>query len=183
MTSRLLVPACAMMFVVVGVTGFLFAPDGTRVYTLVLGALLVLLSWIDLRTFTLPDTLNAIVFLTGAVMVWQVMPGLWLHHVIGALMGYGVLVSVEIVYRRLRGRDGLGRGDAKLFGALGMWTGWAGLAPILLIASISGLISILIVQLVTRKQLDSDTPIAFGPFIALGGWIVWLSGNPLTWLG
>ena len=183
MTSRLLIPASGLMLAAAGVSTIVFAPADTLIYTLILGVLLVALSYIDLKTFTLPDLLNAGVCGVGAVMVWHLMPDQWPHHVIGAVMGYGVLVLVEVSYRKLRGRDGLGRGDAKLFGALGMWTGWAGLAPILLIASFSGLITILIAQLVTRKPVDPETPIAFGPFIALGGWVVWLSGNPLAWLG
>ena len=98
---------------------------------------------------------------------------------IGAVAGYTLLVVVELVYRQARGRDGLGRGDAKLLGALGLWTGWAGLAPIMLIASVTGLAAVLALSAVRRRPLQAGAPLAFGPFIALGGWIVWLGGRYL----
>ena len=154
------------------VSGWIYAPIGTRWLTLGLGGLLVALALIDWRTYRLPDPLNLSVLLLGGLMVAMTRPENWLHHVIGALMGYAVLVAVELTYRRTRGRDGLGRGDAKLMGALGMWTGWIGLAPILLVASVSGLIAALVIG----QKTEGGPMIAFGPWIALGGWLVWLFG-------
>jgi leader peptidase (prepilin peptidase) / N-methyltransferase len=153
------------------------APPGTLVLTLGLGALLLALSFIDIRTLTLPDPLTAATVLLGILMVWLTRPGAWQPHLIGGLVGYGVLVAVELGYRKLRGRDGLGRGDAKLLGALGVWTGWAGLAPIMLVASASALVGVLGLTILGLRRTDADTPIPFGPFIALGGWVVWLGGR------
>ncbi|HCX09901.1 MAG TPA: prepilin peptidase, partial [Hyphomonas sp.] len=69
------------------------------------------------------------------------------------------------------------RGDAKLLGALGVWTGWAGLAPIMLVASASALVGVIGLSALGIRKVDADTPIPFGPFIALGGWVVWLGGR------
>ena len=82
--------------------------------------------------------------------------------------------AIEVGYRRLRGRDGIGRGDAKLLGGLGVWTGWMGLAPIMLAASASALIGVIALAVTGIHKADADTAIPFGPFIALGGWVVWL---------
>ncbi|MAN46824.1 MAG: prepilin peptidase [Alphaproteobacteria bacterium] len=168
------------LLALVAISAMAFAPPGILLwFSLGLGALLVALSMIDLRTLTLPDPLNLAVFALGALMVWQTRPDAWPHHLIGAFAGYTLLVMVEITYRRMRGRDGLGRGDAKLLGALGMWTGWAGLAPIMLVASVCGLLAVGILSLTGRRTFDSTSAIAFGPFIALGGWIVWLGADYL----
>lgn len=162
---------------VVLASAFAFAPDGTLLLTLGLGGLLLALAVIDIRTLTLPDPLTGLTVLLGIAMVWLHRADAWQPHFIGGLAGYGVLVAVEVAYRRWRGRDGLGRGDAKLLGALGVWTGWAGLAPIMLIASASALIGVLGLSAMGLRKADAETPIPFGPFIALGGWIVWLGGT------
>ena len=159
------------------VTAFLFAPPGTFWLTLGLGACLLALSLIDIRTLTLPDPLTGAIVLLGIVMVWLTRPDAWQPHFIGGLAGYGALVAVELAYRHLRGRDGLGRGDAKLLGGLGIWTGWAGLAPIMLVASASALITVFGLAALDQRKAAADTQIPFGPFIALGGWITWLAGR------
>jgi prepilin signal peptidase PulO-like enzyme (type II secretory pathway) len=106
----------------------------------------------------------------------------WVMHVAGAAIGYGLLWAVETAYRRLRGHDGLGRGDAKLLGALGMWVGALGLAPVLLIASLSGLVAALVLAWKDGRGVSGQSAVAFGPWIALGGFAVWLMpqvGAPL----
>lgn len=144
------------------------------VFSLAFGWLLLTLAAIDRRTFLLPDGLNAALLAVGAVMVAIVKPEDWPLHVAGAVVGYGLLWLVEIVYRRLRGIDGLGRGDAKLLGAIGGWVGLAGIAPVLLIASLSAILATLAMALARRQSVSGHTAIAFGPWIALGGYAVWL---------
>ena len=70
----------------------------------------------------------------------------------------------------------MGRGDAKLLGASGLWVGWTRLPDVLLIASLSGLLAALLYNRLLRHELSASTPVAFGPWLALAGWISWLSG-------
>jgi prepilin signal peptidase PulO-like enzyme (type II secretory pathway) len=151
-----------------------WAPPGLVVFTTLLGWLLLSLAAIDLRTYLLPDALNALVLALGVLMVTITRPGEWTVHAAGAVIGYGVLWAVETAYRRLRGHDGLGRGDAKLLGALGMWVGALGLPPVLLIASLSGLLAALVLAWKDGRGVSGQSAIAFGPWIALGGYVVWL---------
>ena len=65
----------------------------------------------------------------------------------------------------MRGRDGLGRGDPKLFGAVGLWLGWLPLAPILALAAALGL------AIALRRGLAALDPIPFGPMIGIASWI------------
>ena len=153
---------------------------GLVAYSVLLAGLLLALANIDLRTRLLPDLLNAAVLGVGILMVAMLRPQDWVDHAIGALAGYCVLWGVEAFYRRVRGRDGLGRGDAKLLGALGAWTGWMGLPPLLLIASLSGILAVVVQSAVRKQALTGQTAIAFGPWIALGGYAVWLGGLVLT---
>ncbi|MEL6388135.1 MAG: A24 family peptidase [Pseudomonadota bacterium] len=141
-----------------------------------LGWLLLVLAAIDFRLFILPNRLVAVLAGLGALMVAFDRPEVWLDHAIGGALGYGILFAVEVGYKAVRGRDGLGRGDAKLLGAIGVWTGWEGLPSVMLAASVAGLGAALAMAAVRRTPLSGSVAIAFGPWIALGGWIVWLHG-------
>lgn len=163
-----------------------WAAPGELVFTVLFGWLLLALAAIDFRTYLLPDPLNAAVILLGAVMVAVCRPDDWVWHLSGAIIGFAMLWLVEVFYRRLRGRDGLGRGDAKLLGAVGVWVGAAGLAPVLLIASLSGIAAVLVLSAFDSKRLSGQTAIAFGPWIGFGGYTIWLvqSQSPaLLWGG
>jgi leader peptidase (prepilin peptidase)/N-methyltransferase len=88
--------------------------------------------------------------------------------VIGAAAGYASLALFGAFYFRLRGRDGLGLGDAKLFAAGGAWLGWEALPLVLAVAAVAGLAFALAVARRPGAQ------IAFGPCLALGIWVGWL---------
>ncbi|MGO8915018.1 MAG: prepilin peptidase [Stellaceae bacterium] len=140
----------------------------------VLGWLLLALAAADWRTYLLPDPLVAALALAGVAASALLMPAALIDHVIGAGAGFLVFWAVAALYRRWRGRDGLGLGDAKLLGALGAWVSWEGLPSIVLIAAVAALSAALL-----RRRLSAGDRLPFGPFLALGGWIVWLYG-PLS---
>jgi leader peptidase (prepilin peptidase)/N-methyltransferase len=95
---------------------------------------------------------------------------------LGAVAGFGGVVLLRFIYEKLRGREGMGLGDAKLLAAAGAWTSWTGLSSILAIAAISALVFALLGR---GHRLALADRIAFGPFLAVGLWLVWLYG-PLT---
>lgn len=92
----------------------------------------------------------------------------------GAALGYLILWLVFHSFKFFTGKEGMGYGDFKLLAALGAWFGFAALPQIILIAAISsiaiGMIGILL------KLRRMDTPLAFGPFLALGGWATLFAG-------
>ncbi|MFN7180813.1 prepilin peptidase [Hyphomonas sp.] len=167
-------PATEMAGALIAAAAVFFAPDGLVLFTCAFGWLLLALAAIDFRTFLLPDGLNAALLTLGAAMVALTRPDDWALHAAGAALGFGLLWSVETLYRRLRGRDGLGRGDAKLLGAIGAWVGITGIPPVLLIASLSGIAAALALSVRRSTPLSGQSAIAFGPWIALGGYAVWL---------
>ena len=175
--------ASALAGGLVALAACLFSKDdpGLLAFSLLFGWALLALAVIDLQTFLLPDLLNLSVFLLGCGMVALYRQDVWMWHVAGAAVGYGLLWLVETGYRRLRGVDGLGRGDAKLLGAIGMWVGLMGISPVLLIASLSGILVAVSQSVIRRTSLSGQSMIAFGPSIALGGFVVWLTW-PAPWL-
>ncbi len=166
----------ALAGALVTVAGVLLEPgDPLRLcFTISFGWLLLALTLVDLRSYLLPDGLNLAVFLLGGLMVILFQKDAWAWHLAGAAAGFGVLWLVEVAYLRLRGLHGLGRGDAKLLGGIGLWVGLAGIPPVMLIASLGGILAALVSARLKRQSVTGQTMIAFGPWIALGGYIVWL---------
>ena len=93
----------------------------------------------------------------------------------GAAIGFGRLWLVGYVYRRIRGRDGLGGGDPFLLAAGGAWTGWIGLPSILLWAALAGL-SVVAARVLTGGRVSGADRLPFGVFLALGVWLTWILG-------
>lgn len=140
-----------------------------------LGWALLALAVIDARHLLLPDPLTLPLIPTGfAVAAWiGVLP--LSDHLIGACAGLLVPMALRAIYFRWRGREGLGLGDAKLLAAAGAWVSWQGLVGVVLIGSMAALVATLALAMHERR-LQTQRPIAFGPFLCIGLWLVWLYG-------
>ena len=80
-----------------------------------------------------------------------------------------------MLYRLLRGREWLGRGDAKLLAGSGAWLGASALPQVIFLAAALALIGAACLRFAGRR-LDAQTALPFGPFLALATWALWLSG-------
>jgi leader peptidase (prepilin peptidase)/N-methyltransferase len=138
-----------------------------------LGWVLLALARIDLAHGLLPDVLTAPLAAAGLGYAWLADPALLPSALLGAAAGFAGLWAIAWAYRRWRGRDGLGLGDAKLLGAGGAWLGVEALPLTVCLAATSALVVVLAARLVGRR-LARDHAIAFGPFLCLAVWIVFL---------
>ena len=86
------------------------------------------------------------------------------------------LAAVAASYRALRGREGLGGGDAKLLAASGAWLGAAALPQVILFAAL-GALAHAAVQRLAGKRLGRHSAMPFGPFLAVATWFLWLAGS------
>lgn len=151
--------------------------DRSMMVSSVLYLNLFALTLYDIRSFRLPNVLTATLFIIGAIYLWTIPTNNIADHIIGATIGLILFPALNFFYRRLRGHDGIGLGDAKLLAGLGLWLGWQALPPVLLIASLSGLLYALIKFLVAPKnkaQANLAQPLPFGAFLCMGGWLAWL---------
>ncbi len=144
----------------------------TIVPTVLLAALLSIATFVDIRTMRIPDALNAALVASGLAVTWLLGKPL-LAALVGAAVGYLALFLLNWAYRRARGRDGLGLGDAKLLAGAGAWLGWMGLPFVVLIASALGLAWVAGAR-VAGRRLQAHDALAFGPFICAGTFVVWL---------
>jgi leader peptidase (prepilin peptidase)/N-methyltransferase len=139
------------------------------------GWALLTLAWIDQETYQLPNVITLPLAAAGLAVTWLIDRSILVDHLLGAAAGFAFLSLVGWAYRSLRGRPGLGGGDAKLLGAVGGWVAWQGLPTVVLYAAVSGLaVALLLVACGRRLQLSERIP--FGPHLCVGAWLVWLYG-------
>jgi len=146
--------------------------------TVLLGWVLLCLAVMDARSLVLADALTLPLVLAGlGVCAWFSPQVIW-EHVLAALGGGVILSAVALGYRRVRGRDGLGLGDVKLFAAAGAWCGPLGLGSVLLWAVVVNAV-MLLAERRRRFRVTADTKVPFGSGLAAGIWLTWLHG-PLS---
>jgi leader peptidase (prepilin peptidase)/N-methyltransferase len=144
---------------------------------LVFTGLLIALSGIDWRTKLLPDDLTYPLLwlgLAASLATLFVAPS---AAILGALAGYLSLWTVYWGFKLATGKEGMGYGDFKLLAALGAWCGASAILPIVLLSSVVGAV-IGGVGLAVQGR-DRATPIPFGPFLAIAGWIWFLFGGEI----
>lgn len=166
-------PVMEGLCALVGASALLIAPGSAGVAGAVFGWILIALAALDLRHFWLPDRL-VLALLLVSVMSW--LTGLapaGADRLFGALGGFAALTLVAAGYRVLRKRDGLGAGDAKMFGALGAMLGWQPLPLVLVGASSIGLLLVAARLAGGEKILPADK-LPFGALLALAAYPVWI---------
>lgn len=165
--TMLLVTACVWRF------GFGWQGFGASL----LSCFLIAMSGIDVRTQLLPDQLTLPLLWLGLIASVDNLFVPAKAAIAGAVLGYLSLWGVYWVYKQLTGKIGMGHGDFKLLAALGAWAGYKALLPIVMLSSIVGAV-VGSIWLMTKGR-DQATPIPFGPYLAIAGWIVFLWGNDI----
>ena len=150
-------------------------PDQLLIASAIFGWTLLVLALIDWKTLSLPNMLTYFLLITGIAAAYFFDRDGLPDHLIGAVGGFVAFSLVGLLYKRLRGRDGLGQGDAKLLAGLGAWVSWQGLPTLVFLGTVTALIFGLM-RCAWGRRLALDDRLPFGPFLALGGWIVWLYG-------
>lgn len=138
---------------------------------------LVALTFIDIDHMLLPDQLTLPLIwlaLIAAVMGITISPT---DAIIGAACGYLSLWSVFWLFKLITGKEGMGYGDFKLLAVFGALLGWQSLLTIVLLSSVVG--AIIGIALLSIQGKDKATPIPFGPYLAIAGWVTLLWGTQI----
>jgi len=144
--------------------------------TCLLGWTLLALAWIDWEHFRLPDALTLPLLLAGLGATLLLDPEAAPEHAAAAALGYLALRGLALAYRALRGREGMGAGDAKLLAAAGAWVGMAALPTVVLGAALLG-IGLALAARLRGQAVTRTTPVPFGPGLCAALWLAWLYGG------
>ena len=143
----------------------------TSLLLIILSVFFVIIFFIDLKHFIIPNSLTFPLMFIGFIKSFD--PNLdnllfpnYINSLIGGVIGYLIIWLIIFVYKKIRNKEGMGLGDAKLLSAIGFWFGWVSIPFVLFLSSIIAL-GFSLPSLVNKsKNLSSQIP--FGPYIVLG---------------
>ena len=150
---------------------YFFGISITTLLFFILTICFVIIFFIDLKHFIIPNELTITLMVIGILK--SIVPDLnneifpnFINSVLGGVIGYVLIWLIILFYKKVRNKEGMGLGDAKLLSAIGFWFGWVSLPFILFFSSFIALVSVLPDLIKNKKNLTSQIP--FGPFIILG---------------
>ena len=149
---------------------FLYGITLTTVLLMVLSLSFIIIFFIDLKHFIIPNEITFSMMALGFIKSFD--PNLnslfpnYINSLIGGLLGYGIIWSIIFFYKQVRKKEGMGLGDAKLFGVIGFWFGWLAIPFIIFLSSIIALLSVVPSLLKNSRTMSSQIP--FGPYIIIG---------------
>jgi len=166
------------LFARVGISPAFFLISATISFT-------IILILVDLDVSHLPDEIDllgiSVGIMIGAERLGSYYPQLMLSRsareaALGALLGAAIIVFISLLWRLLRGIDGMGMGDAKMLAMIGAVMGWQAVLPVLFLSSMVG--AVFGVALMVRSAQGWQTQIPFGVFLGLATLAVLFFGRP-----
>lgn len=161
----------AYILVVHGITG-------KALLSLIFSYSLIALATIDLNEKILPDQITLPLVWLGLIISllgYGIDPR---SAIVGASLGYLSLWSVMHVFKWITGREGMGYGDFKLNAAIGAWLGWQMVPEVILLSSFLG--AVIGLGAIVFFGHDRRSPLAFGPYLCLAGWVAMHWGDQLS---
>ena len=172
-------PSIELLTAIASVTiAHYFGPSALGFTYLIMTWCLVTLIFIDIDHMLLPDQITLPLLwlvLLASVLGITIEPA---QAIIGAAAGYLCFWSVYWVFKLITGKEGMGYGDFKLMAVFGALLGWQALPMIILLSSLVG--AVIGITLLSIQGKDKATPIPFGPYIAIAGWIAMIWGEQIT---
>lgn len=139
---------------------------------------LIALATIDLNEKILPDQITLPLVWLGLIISLLGYGTDPRSAIVGASLGYLSLWSVMHVFKWITGREGMGYGDFKLNAAIGAWLGWQMVPGVILLSSFLG--AVIGLGAIVFFGHDRRSPLAFGPYLCLAGWVAMHWGDQLS---
>ena len=149
---------------------YLFGISITTLLFFVLGISFVIIFFIDLKHYIIPNVLTFSLMIIGFLKSFYpnlnpIFPN-FINSLIGGIFGYLIIWSIIYFYKQIRNKEGMGLGDAKLLSAIGFWFGWISIPFVIFLSSIIALKFLIPSLMKKSKKLSSHIP--FGPYIIIG---------------
>ena len=149
---------------------YLYGISLTTLLLIILALVFIIIFFIDLKHFIIPNTLTFPLMALGLVKSFipnlnSIFPN-YIDSIIGGLFGYGIIWSIIFFYKQVRKKEGMGLGDAKLFAVIGFWFGWISIPFIIFLSSIIALLIVIPDLIKNSKKMTTQIP--FGPYIIIG---------------
>jgi len=148
-----------------------FGVSLTTLLFFILSICFVIIFFIDLKHFIIPNELTYPLMIIGLLKSFDpnlnttLFPNL-VNSLIGGLFGYIIIWLIIFTYKKLRNKEGMGLGDAKLLSVIGFWFGWASIPFVIFFSSVIALLSVVPDIIKNKKDLSSQIP--FGPYLIIG---------------
>ena len=148
-----------------------------------LAVLMIAIAVVDARRFIIPDELTAAALALGLLNAAiqgtdMVADALAYAALRGAALTFAFLV-LRVVYRSVRGREGIGLGDVKLASVAGVWLYWSMVPIAIEIAALAALAVYAVRHFYSGRTVRSMTMLPFGLFFAPAIWLGWLLQSTL----
>ena len=148
----------------------LFGISLTTLLLFILSLSFIIIFFIDLKHFIIPNSITFPMMALGFVKSFDpnlnpIFPN-YVNSLIGGLFGYGIIWSIIFFYKQIKKKEGMGLGDAKLLGVIGLWFGLKAVPFVIFLSSSIAIISVIPDLIKKSKKLSSQIP--FGPYIIIG---------------
>ena len=143
----------------------------TTLLLLILSISFIIIFFIDLKHFIIPNELTFPLMVIGFLKSFDpnlnqtIFPN-YINSLIGGLFGYSIIWLIIFFYKKVRNKEGMGLGDAKLLAAVGFWFGWVCIPFTIFFSSVIALVTVS--PSLIKKKKDMTTQIPFGPYIIIG---------------
>ena len=152
----------------------LYGPTWRSLQGSILFSLLLTISLIDARHYLIPDALSLGGLGAGLALALLPGPPSILTALIGAALGFGVLLAVGVLGEWVFKKPAMGGGDIKMMAMVGAFLGPAGAMLTIFLGALAGTIVFAPLSLKTKKEVP------FGVFLGLGAAIAFLFGEALV---
>ena len=143
----------------------------TTLLLIILSIFFIIIFFIDLKHFIIPNELTFPLIFIGFVKSFEpnlnqtIFPN-YINSLIGGVFGYLIIWLIIFFYKKVRNKEGMGLGDAKLMAVVGFWFGWLSIPFTIFISSFVALI--FAIPSLLKKNKNMSTQIPFGPYIIIG---------------
>ena len=164
---------------------YIYGLSITTLLLIILSIFFIIIFFIDLKHFIIPNELTFPLMFIGFVKSFfpnldiEIFPN-FINSLVGGVLGYIVIWSIIFLYKKIKNKEGMGLGDAKLLSAIGFWFGWVSVPVIIFFSSLIALIYVSPTLINKSKNLSSQIP--FGPYLIVGTIVYIIFGNQIKLL-